>query len=103
MRVLGTLASACMRCRQRPPVPIKPMLMRSLAPCGCAPGRLMANAPVAAEDARKERRERDAVFTGISWRKEVTWALIACSVSERRPNRNDLQGVFPMHRRDWLT
>src|SRR6516165_3012054 len=36
----------------------------------------MASAPLAAEEARNERRERDDVFTGISWRKECEWVVI---------------------------
>src|SRR5262245_42182544 len=64
MRVLGTFASAPMRCRQRPPVPIRPMLMRSFAPTGCAEaGSANADvaATVAAEVVKNERRERDVL------------------------------------------
>src|SRR5262245_31027050 len=61
MRVFGALASAGIRCRQRPPVPISPMLMRSLAPSGCADAgsvRAVVAAAVA-DEARNLRRETE--------------------------------------------
>src|SRR2546428_379533 len=58
MRVLATRASAGMRWRQRPPVPIRPMLIRSPAPTGWAEaGSVRAEvAATAGEGFRKERR-----------------------------------------------
>src|SRR5262245_36457389 len=64
MRVFGTLASAVMRARQRPPVPMRPMLMRSLAPSGCADaGSARAEAAAKADVATKERRVVDMRFS----------------------------------------
>src|SRR5437588_8277361 len=58
MRTLGTFASACIRWRQRPPVPIRPTFNVSLAPQarGVTAAALRA---AAAEVFRKARRETD--------------------------------------------
>src|SRR5581483_3890601 len=56
MRTLGTFARACIRWRQRPPVPIRPTLMRSLAPWAPSAGAASA---AAAEVWRNERRVRE--------------------------------------------
>src|SRR5438045_1054926 len=67
MRVSGTLASAGIRWRQRPPVPIRPMLMRSFARSGWADAgsdRADVAATVAAEAVRNLRRERGSRFMG---------------------------------------
>src|SRR5262245_23617626 len=60
MRVLGTRARACIRWRHRPPVPIRPMWIVSLAPAGWAEaGSASADvAAVAAVVFRNERRDR---------------------------------------------
>src|SRR5262245_46584385 len=65
MRVLGTLASACIRCRQRPPVPMRPMLSRSLAPTARADAG-KASADAAAVVCRKRRRESEFADMGSS-------------------------------------
>src|SRR5579859_3408089 len=59
MRTLGILTSVLIRCWQRPPVPMQPTLIVSLAPRTLMAGA--ANAVAAAEDFRKERR--------VSWRR----------------------------------
>src|SRR5438552_3848881 len=58
MRTLGTRARDSISLRQRPPVPMQPTLMRSLAPTALTAGTANAAAPaVAAEVFRNERRE----------------------------------------------
>src|SRR4051794_28432033 len=61
MRTLGTRARACIKARQRPPVPMQPTLMRSLAPAALAAGAANAAPVVRAEDFRKERRDREII------------------------------------------
>src|SRR5258708_38966580 len=71
MRTLGTWASAFISARQRPPVPIRPTWMVSLAPRTLTAGTPKAASPaaVAAELFRKERREsrRFADMVQTSW------------------------------------
>src|SRR6187455_2460689 len=89
MRVLGTFASAPMRCRQRPPVPIRPMLSRSFAPIGCADaGSVIAEvaATVAADAVKKERRETeerdmlDLRVLGASFEQSCRFSLTHCKI-----------------------
>src|SRR5260370_28543319 len=71
MRTLGTWASAFISARQRPPVPIRPTWMVSLAPSTLTAGTPKAARPaaVAADLFRKERREsrRFADMVQTSW------------------------------------
>src|SRR5579872_4059916 len=62
MRALGIFPSAPIRCRQRPPVPMRPMLIVSLAPTTWAEaGSVRAEA--AAVALRNERREAAGMGT----------------------------------------
>src|SRR5438128_1026412 len=86
MRTPGTLASAVIKCRQRPPVPIQPTRSVSLAPSTLAAAGAAQVARLAAVVFRKERRERlmVAYLRGPDLRWSVACDLITSAGGRRQ-------------------
>src|SRR5262249_13573496 len=82
MLTLGTLARACIRWRQGPPVAIRPTLMRSLAPWAAKPGAASAAADAVV---KKPRRDKVRRFIGVILSLTGTFAsLMAAARNDKR-------------------